>query len=69
MTLANVRRQLGWSKKLLAERAGISKKTALQAEKGELITPNTAKKIAEAVSEALGKTILPGDIEGLNVRV
>jgi len=67
--LEGFRRQLGWSKSELARRAKVTKKTALNAEKGELITPNTARKIAQALSEGLGRTVLPGDIEGLNQRI
>jgi len=40
-----------------------------KAERGEEISGNTAARIAEAFSEALGERIFPGDIEGLNIKV
>jgi hypothetical protein len=40
-----------------------------KAERGEEISGNTAAKIAEALSEALGEHIFPGDIEGLHIKI
>lgn len=66
-TLREYRVNLGWSMYKLAEQAGISHPSAVNAERGRPIKAETAKAIADAFSKAYGKTILPTDIEGLNI--
>jgi predicted transcriptional regulator len=67
-TLRELRVNLGWSQKDLAEAAGISEFVASQAENGQRIMPKNAKAIANAFSKAYKREIRPLDIEGLNVR-
>ena len=69
MNLQDYRRRLGWSQTELAHRARLNPTTVNKAERGEAISGGTATKIAEALSEALGEHIFPGDIEGLNINV
>jgi len=66
-TLRELRINLGWSIKKLAEQAGITRQSAGSAEKGLPIRPDTAKSIADALSEGYGREIKPLDIEGLNI--
>ena len=66
MTLAEARKTLGWSKTELAKRAKINKRTAFRAENGKTINGHSAQAIAETLSQALGRKVLPGDL-GLNV--
>jgi transcriptional regulator with XRE-family HTH domain len=68
--MANLRKlriDLGWSPNKLAVEAGLARSTARQAEEGRAIAPATAKAIADALSKAYGRTILPTEIEGLNI--
>lgn len=67
-TLRDLRINLGWSQKDLAEAAGISEFITSQAENGQRIMPKNAKAIADAFSKAYNREIRPLDIEGLNVR-
>lgn len=67
-TLRELRVNIGWSQKDLADAAGISKFVTSQAENGHSIMPKNAKAIADAFSRAYGREIKPFDIEGLNVR-
>ncbi len=69
MTITQARQTLGWSKIEFAKRAGIAKQTALNAEAGKVISGRSARAIADALSQALGEKLLPGDIEGLNTNV
>jgi transcriptional regulator with XRE-family HTH domain len=69
MTLREYRESLGWSQAELARRAGLDVQTARRAEEGEQIQGRTAISIAQALSDALGRTINIKDIDGLNVRV
>ena len=64
-----MRQSLGWSQTELARRSRLNPTTVNRAERGEEISGNTAASIAEALSEALGERIFPGDIEGLNIKV
>ncbi len=66
-TLRELRINVGWSAKQLAEHAGITRQSAGAAERGEPIRPETAKAIADALSKAYGREIKPLDIEGLNI--
>jgi transcriptional regulator with XRE-family HTH domain len=66
-TLRTYRIDLGWSRRRLAQEAGISHPVANRAEDGEPIQANTAKAIADALSRALGREIRPSEIEGLTI--
>lgn len=66
-TLREYRVNLGWSLYKLAGQAGISHPSVVNAERGQPIKAETAKAIADALSKAYGKTILPTNIEGLNI--
>lgn len=67
-TLKKYRTDLGWNTKKLAEEAGIARQSANSAERGGIIQAETAKAIADALSNAYGREIKPSDIEGLNIR-
>jgi len=66
-TLYQLRVNLGWTQKALAQKSSMSAVSVMNAEKGKRITAISAKKIADALSEAYGREIKPLDIEGLNV--
>jgi len=53
----------------LARRAGVDPQTIRNAESGQRISARVARGIAEALSEALGRTISYRDIERLDVRL
>ena len=65
--LRKLRQDLGWSPNKLAQEAGIARQTARRAEDGLPVAPAMAKAIADALSRAYGKEILPTEIEGLNI--
>lgn len=67
MTLEEYRVELGWSKAELARRADISPKTVGEAIAGKRIYKATAGKIANALSDGLGRKITYKDIEGLTL--
>ncbi len=67
MTLKNLRVEAGMTINRLSQEAGVTPQSVKRAEQGELISPATAKSIAEALSRLLGRKIRPGDIEGLNI--
>jgi len=66
-TLYQLRVNLGWTQKALAQKSGVNAVSVMNAEKGKRITAVSAKKIADALSDAYGCEIRPLDIEGLNV--
>jgi transcriptional regulator with XRE-family HTH domain len=66
-TLKTYRTDLGWSMSKLAEQAKLTRAAVKNAETGHIIRPDTAKAIANAISQALGREVLPSDIEGLNI--
>jgi transcriptional regulator with XRE-family HTH domain len=68
LTLKTYRTNLGWSLYRLANKASIARSAVKNAEDGQLIKADTAKAIADALSEALGREILVSDIEGLNIK-
>lgn len=67
MTLEDYRRQIGWSRGEMARQAGIDYNTLKRAIDGVSIAPRTAQGLAQAISRALGRTVLVGEINGLNV--
>jgi transcriptional regulator with XRE-family HTH domain len=69
MKLSEYRAILGWSQMELARRAHLNPGTITKAERGEEISGSTATKISEALSDALGRRVLPGDIEDLRVKL
>jgi DNA-binding XRE family transcriptional regulator len=52
----------------LARAAGVDDQTIRNAESGQRINIKTARAIAQALSDALGRTIQVQQIEGLQVR-
>ena len=66
-TLREYRINLGWSIYRLAHEAGISRPAAANAESGQTIKAETAKAIADALSQAYAQAIKPTDIEGLKI--
>lgn len=68
MTLEDYRIKCRWSKAEMARQAKIDIATFNRAMKGIPVSPDTAKKLASAISEELGQTIRYQDIEGLNVK-
>jgi len=69
MTLTEYRESIPMSVPELARAAGIDPQTLRNAESGQRISARVARTIAEALSEALGRTITYRDIEGLDVRL
>ncbi len=67
-TLIEYRVQLGWSKAMLAQEAGVPPQTILQAENGEPISARSARKIAQALSRAFEKVIMAHHIDELRIR-
>lgn len=68
MTLQQYCDYLGWNQAELGRQANIDKRTAGRALDGEQISPGVARAIAQALSQALGRTIYVGMIEGLNIK-
>jgi len=67
--LQEYRESIPWSRAELARRANLDYQTVTKAESGEPIAPKSAAAIVKALSEALGRPVQAGDIEGLNVRM
>jgi len=67
MNLEQYRLQCRWSISQLARKAELDYGTAKKALDGGSISHNTANKLAQAISEGLGRPIRIEDIEGLNV--
>jgi len=67
MNLRELRIQLGWSINKLAQQAGITRQAAASAESGLPIKAETAKAIADALSEAYGREISVLEIKGLSI--
>jgi transcriptional regulator with XRE-family HTH domain len=68
LTLRELRLNLGWTMKRLAQEAGTSPGTVLRAERGETLSVPNAKKIADGLSKGYGKEIRVTDIVGLNIQ-
>lgn len=69
MTLTELRESVPMNIPELARAAGLDDQTIRNAENGQRISVRTARAIAQALSNALGKTIQVRDIEGLQVRL
>ncbi len=67
MTLKEYLAQLGWTATDLSRYANINVRTARKAVVGETVSNKVAQAIARAISDAMGKLIHVGDIEGLKL--
>ena len=68
MTLTQLRESVPMGIPELARAAGVDDQTIRNAESGQRINIRTARAIAQALSDALGRTIQVQEIEGLQVR-
>jgi transcriptional regulator with XRE-family HTH domain len=68
MTLTDLRESVPLNIPELARAAGVDAQTIRNAESGQRISVKSARAIAQALSDALGRTIQVRDIEGLQVR-
>lgn len=66
-TLKEYRFEAGLSLSELARRAGIDVGTVRRAESSQPIQELNAYKIAQALSQALGRKIIVQDLDGLNI--
>lgn len=66
-TLRAHRIDLGLSMDMMAKECGLTREAVTNAELGRKIRPSTAKKIADYLTERYGETILPSNIDGLNI--
>jgi len=69
MTLTELRESVPMNIPELARAAGVDDMTIRNAESGQRINAKTARAIAEALSNALGRPIQVRDIDGLQVRL
>ena len=69
MTLTELRESVPMSIPELAIAASVDDQTIRNAENGQRVTARVARAIAQALSEALGRTIQVRDIDGLQVRM
>jgi transcriptional regulator with XRE-family HTH domain len=65
VTIRQYRIQLGWSLTELANAAGLTYQTVSRMEKGDPAMDYNVGKVANALSEALGRTITVDDLEGV----
>ena len=68
MTLTELRESVPMGIPELARAAGVDDQTIRNAESGQRVNIRTARAIAQALSEALGRTIQVQEIDGLKVR-
>ena len=68
MTLTELRESVPMNIPELAKAAGVDAQTIRNAESGQRISVKTARAIAQALSDALGRTIRVQDIDSLQVR-
>ena len=68
MTLTELRESVPMNIPELARAAGVDDMTVRNAESGQRIAAKTARAIAQALSQELGRTIRVQDIDGLQVR-
>lgn len=69
MTLTELRESVPMSIPELARAAQVDDQTIRNAENGQRVTARVARAIAQALSDATGKTIQVRDIDGLQVRM
>ncbi len=69
MTLTELRESVPMNIPELARAAGVDDQTIRNAENGQRISVRTARAIAQALSQELGRTIRVQDIDGLQVRM
>ena len=69
MTLKELRESVPMNYSELGKAAGVDGQTIRNAENGQRINTSTARAIAAALSEALGRIIRVQDIDGLQVRL
>ena len=67
MTLDDYRIECRWSKAELARQARIDIATLNRAMKGTPVSLDTARKLASAISEGLGRSVAWQQFEGLNI--
>ena len=67
MTLEDYRISCRWSKAEMARQAGIDASTLNRAMRGIPVSLDTAKKLASAISERLGRSITWQQLERLNI--
>jgi transcriptional regulator with XRE-family HTH domain len=65
MTLDEYRIECQWTQAELARRSRVDVNTIRRALAGDMVSANTANKIAVAFSKELGRTIRANQIEGL----
>lgn len=68
MTLTELRESVPVNIPDLARAAGVDPQTIRNAEAGQRVSARTAKALADALSDMLGRTIHVRDIDGLKVR-
>lgn len=68
MTLTELRESVPVNIPDLARAAGVDAQTIRNAETGQRVSARTAKAIADALSDMLGRAIRVQDIDGLKVR-
>ena len=68
MTLTQLRESVPMGIPELARAAGVDDQTIRNAEAGQRVNIKTARAIAQALSDALGRTVQVQQIEGLQVR-
>jgi len=68
MTLTELRESVPMNIPELARAAGVDDQTIRNAESGQRVNVKTARAIAEALSNALRRSIQVRDIDGLQVR-
>lgn len=68
MNLVELRNQVPWSRTDLARQSGLDYGTVSSAEEGGWITARTARRLAETLTQALGRDVKPLEIEGLRIK-
>jgi len=68
MNMTELRESVPMNIPELAKAAGVDAQTIRNAESGQRISVKTARAIAQALSDALGRTIRVQDIDSLQVR-
>lgn len=68
MTLTEMRESVPMGIPELARAAGVDDQTIRNAEAGQRVNIKTARAIAKALSDALGRTVQVQEIDGLQVR-